>query len=111
MSNIWSIEFVNKVAEKEIRELTPDLQADFLHISELLIEFGPNNVGMPHTKSLKGKLWELRLRGKDNIARSIYCIECKQRIVILYTFIKKTQKTPRNSLEIASKRLKEVRYE
>lgn len=58
----WSIEFVNAIAEKEIKKLSPDLQADFLHLAELLVEFGPQNIGMPHTRAIDGKIWELRLR-------------------------------------------------
>lgn len=103
----WIIEFVNKAAEKEVKKLTPDLQADFLHISELIIEFGPENVGMPHTKCIEGKLWELRLHGKDNIARSIYYLATGYKIVILHTFIKKTQKTPQAVITLAKQRLRE----
>ncbi|MEG8230476.1 hypothetical protein O6R16_05495 [Candidatus Rickettsia tasmanensis] len=55
----WIIKFINNAAEKKVQKLTYDLQADFLHLCELLIEFSPHNVGMPHTKNIEGKLWEL----------------------------------------------------
>lgn len=45
-------------------------------------------------KHLEDKLWEMRLTGKTGIARSIYITASGQRIVVLRTFVKKTQKTP-----------------
>jgi phage-related protein len=107
----WEIVVVNKVAEQEILELTADIKARFLRISDLLIKLGPNNVSMPHIKPLEDKLWEMRLNGKNNIARSIYFLAHKKRIIILHTFIKKTQKTPRKALDIAKQRMKEVTYD
>ena len=111
MKDEWEIVVVNKVAEQEILELTADIKARFLRISDLLIKLGPNNVSMPHIKPLEDKLWEMRLNGKNNIARSIYFLAHKKRIIILYTFIKKTQKTPRKALDIAKQRMKEVTYD
>lgn len=104
----WKIKFVNAKAEDEILGLSPDLKAKFLHVTEMILAFGPHNVGFPHVKPLENKLWEIRLKGKDNIARSIYVLASKRRVIILRTFIKKTQKTPANELEVAYMRLKEV---
>lgn len=109
MNSAWTIKFVNGAAETEVLDLTPDLKAKFLHVSDLLITFGPQNVGLPHIRPLENKLWELRLKGKDNIARSIYVLASGRRIVVLHTFIKKTQNTSIRNLNIAYSRLKEVR--
>lgn len=46
--------------------------AHFLRISELLADDGPENVGIPHVKSLKNGLCEMRRSGKDGIGRAIY---------------------------------------
>jgi phage-related protein len=108
MISPWTIKFVNEAAEAEILDLSADLKAKLWHVSELLLTFGPQNVGLPHIRPLENKLWELRLKGKDNIARSIYILASGRRIVILHTFIKKTQKTPTKNLKIAHSRLKEV---
>jgi len=108
MIDSWSICFVNKKSEKELLDLSPDLQAKFLRIGELLQDFGPYELGLPHIRPLGKKLWELRLKGKDNIARSIYVLESRKRIIILHTFIKKTQKTPEKDIKIATSRLKEI---
>ena len=62
----------------------------------------------PYVKHLEGKLWEMRMKGKDGIARSIYVAATGQRVVILHSFMKKTQKTPQSALETARTRAKEV---
>lgn len=109
MNTEWKIKFVNAKAEEELLSLSADLKAKFLHVTEMLMAFGPHNVGLPHVRPLENKLWELRLKGKDNIARSIYVLASGRRLVVLRTFIKKTQKTPPSELKIAYMRLKEVK--
>lgn len=111
MTKEWELVILNEVAEQEILGLTADLQNKFLRITELLIKLGPNNVSMPHIKHIEDKLWEIRLNGKVNIARSIYFLAHKKKIVILYTFIKKTQKTPRKALQIARQRMQDIDYD
>jgi len=63
----------------------------------------------PYVKHLEGKLWEIRMKGKDGIARAIYTTAKGERVVVLHAFVKKAQKTPQRSLEIARERAKEVR--
>ncbi len=63
----------------------------------------------PYVKHLEGKLWEIRLKGKTGIARSLYVTAIGRRVVVVRTFIKKTQETPRREMEIAFARAKEVR--
>ena len=104
----WEIIIVNKAAEKEISRLSNDLKARFIHVTDLLIKLEPENIGMPHVKFLADKLWEMRLRGKDNIARVIYFLACDKKIVVLHTFIKKTQEAPKRAIEIAKCRMREV---
>jgi phage-related protein len=109
MNATWSIEFINANAEKEVMELSAEFKAKFLHVTELLLKFGPINIGLPHVRTLGGKLWELRMKSKTGIARSIYVLEHEKRIIILHTFVKKTQKTPKLALDIAMKRRKELK--
>ena len=82
--------------------------AHFLRISELLADDGPENVGIPHVKSLKNGLCEMRRSGKDGIGRAIYVKVSGQRLVVVHAFQKKTQKTPSRALETARKRASEV---
>jgi phage-related protein len=62
----------------------------------------------PHVKHLEGKLWEMRMRGKDGIARAIYVTAVAERVVVVHAFSKKTQKTPVQALETARLRAKEI---
>ncbi len=60
-------------------------------------------------KHLEDRLWELRVRGRDGIARAIYVTAAGQRVVVVRVFVKNTQKTPPRELEIARQRAREVR--
>ena len=57
---------------------------------------------------LQGRLWEMRLRGRDGIARALYVTVPGQRVVVVRVFVKKTQKTPRREMELALERAKEI---
>lgn len=62
---------------------------------------------MPHIRSLGDKLWEMRLRDAGGIARAIYFTTSGERIVVLHAFEKRTQRTPRWSLDLAKRRMQE----
>ena len=53
---------------------------------------------------------ELRCTGEEGIGRAFYCTMVGLEIVILHSFIKKTQETPDRELKMARKRLKEVKH-
>ena len=63
---------------------------------------------MPLIKSLGDGLMEIRTKLKDKQAR-IFFILHDGAIVLLHGFIKKTQKTPKNEMEIALKRAKLIK--
>jgi phage-related protein len=69
---------------------------------------GLESLREPHVKHLKNKLWEMRLTGRDGIARALYVTALGRRVVIVRAFIKKTQKTPRSEIDLALRRAKEV---
>jgi phage-related protein len=102
----WTV-VVTEAAERELRALPVDAQGRFLHVAEMLEEAGPAEVGMPHVRPLEGKLWEMRFRGRDGIARAIYFAATGRRLVVVRVFAKKTQATPRREIEIASRRMAE----
>lgn len=56
-------------------------------------------------------LFELRLKGAEGIARVFYCTLIGKRIVMLHSFVKKTDRTPKRELEVAQSRLKEIKHE
>jgi phage-related protein len=100
----WTVT-LHPLAEAELLALPADMQARFLHIAELLESFGPQHVGMPHIRPLEGKLWEMRMKGRDGIARAVYAAIHGRTLMVLHVFVKKTQTTPRAAIETARKRL------
>jgi len=48
----------------------------------MLMEHGPQQVGMPHVRHLEGDLWEMRMKGKSGIARAIYFTVVGKRIIV-----------------------------
>jgi len=65
------------------------------------VEFGWP-VGMPVCKPLGNGIYEVRTRLTQNrIARVLFYIDKKGRMVLLHGFIKKTQKTPDEDLNLA----------
>lgn len=95
------------------RSLTacPSIFAKFERIVALIQAKGLEQVREPYVKHLEGRLWEMRMSGRDGIARSIYVTASGRRIVILHSFVKKTDKTPRACVAIARARAKEIRDE
>jgi phage-related protein len=68
-----------------------------------LVEFGWP-LGIPLCRSLKSGLFEVRSQLQSGrIARVLFCVDRKQRMVLLHGFIKKTQETPAADLELARK--------
>jgi phage-related protein len=104
----WSVLFVNAAAQAEVDALPADMRARFEHIVMLVRELGLDRVREPHVKHLEDRLWEMRLTGRDGIARALYMTASGRRIVVLRTFVKKTEKTPRRELALARERAKEI---
>ena len=99
---------MNGMVEEEFHALPVDLKASILRIATLIRENGLEKTGMPYVRHLQDKLWEMRGKGKDGIARSIYVAVAGRRFVIVRSFVKKTQQTPKDEIKIALKRAKEV---
>ncbi len=106
----WKITFYSEKVEKETLKLPPGILANFLRITELIEEFGPD-LGRPHTAPLGKSLFEIRAKGKEGISRSVFCTAKGQEIVILITVIKKDNKIPKRQMDTAQKRMKEIQDE
>lgn len=104
----WRVEILDAVVTAEIEALPEDIQAAFLRLAERIEAVGLERIREPHVCHLRGKLWEMRLTGRDGIGRAIYVTASGRRIVVLHAFVKKTQKTPARALELAEQRAKEV---
>jgi len=69
----------------------------------LLEEFG-HKLGMPHSKEVNKNLFELRVRGVQEV-RILYGFH-KNSIVLLHGFIKKSQKIPKREIFTAQQKLR-----
>jgi phage-related protein len=105
---MWRVEILDHRVEAELESLPADIKAHLARIVELIEAQGLEHIREPYIKHLEGKLWEMRMKGKDAIARAIYVTKQGKRIVIVHAFVKKRQETPRRALEIARQRSKEV---
>ena len=74
-----------------------------------MVVLGPN-LRAPHTKAFGAGLFELRLKSAEGIARVFFCTLVAKRIVMLHSFIKKSDKTLLREREIAEARRKEVKH-
>ena len=100
----WTVEFTPE-AKQEFHRLPADMQAAALHIAGLLQSMGPERVREPYVKPVEGKLWEMRLQGRAGIARALYFAKVGRRLCVVRMFVKKTQKTPRQEIELALRRV------
>ena len=100
----WTVT-LHPLAEDELNAISADMKARFLHIGEMLEQFGPQRVGLPHIRPLESKLWEMRMTGRDGIARAVYAAVQDRSFLVLHVFVKKTQVTPRSAIATALKRL------
>ncbi len=104
----WHITFHSDKVEQATLSFPSGILANFLHIAEMIEKFGPA-LGLPYTKAMGEGLFEIRAKGKEGIGRSFFCTVKGKEIVILHSFIKKSQKSPKRELATARKRLKEVK--
>ncbi len=65
-------------------------------------------LGMPLAKKLRDDLWEVRTKLGNIISRILFTLS-DNKIVLLHGFIKKTRKTPEDDLDLAIKRMKQLK--
>ena len=105
----YTISYYSDVVQAEILGLPDTLAARYIVLTRRMAVLGPN-LGEPHTKAFGGGLFELRLKGTEGIARVFFCTLVAKRIVMLHSFIKKSDKTSLREREIAEARMKEVKH-
>ena len=103
----WTIDYYSEDVRLEIDALPVGIRASYARLTELLEEFGLE-LRMPHSRAMGEGLFELRPRGREGIARVFYCTKVGRKIIILHSFIKKTNETPKREMDIARKRQREV---
>ena len=101
------VTFYNAKVEAQTLDFPSGILANFLHIAEMIEKLGPN-LGKPYSGSLSSGLYEIRAKGQEGMGRSMYCMVAGKEIVILHSFIKKSQKTLKKDLDFARKPMREV---
>ncbi len=104
----WTIDVLDETVQEELDRLPRDMRARLARIVDLIEELGLERLREPYVKHLEGKLWEMRVKGKEGIARAIYVTAQGRRIVILHAFRKKTERTPRAIIRLALERARKV---
>lgn len=104
----YAIIYYSDAVQEQILELPDTLAARYIVLTRRMIALGPN-IGEPHTKAFGDGLFELRLKGAEGIARVFFCTLVGKRIVMLHSFVKKSERTPAREREVAETRMKEIK--
>lgn len=94
-----------KPVEEFIKNLEPQTIAKVAHQIDLLEKHGPF-LGMPHSRKLTREIYELRIKGKQEIR--ITYVFVNRNIYLLHAFKKQKQKTPRREIDVSFKRFYEI---
>ena len=104
----YEITYYSDAVQQDVLSLPEGVLADYLRISDLLEEFGPA-LRMPHSRAMGDGLFELRPKGREGIGRVFYCFLIGKKVMIVHSFVKKTQETPKRELRVAISRMQEVK--
>ncbi len=104
----WTVETWGPVVDDEIAAMPAELQARFLRLAERIEAVGLERIGEPHVKHVRGKIWEMRFRGRDGMGRALYVAVRGRRVIVLHAFVKKSRKTPKAALRLAERRAEEI---
>ena len=106
----WQIAYYSDTLFDWIDRMPVSIRASYAHITKRMLAYGPN-LGMPYTRAMGNGLFEIRAHAREGIGRVFYCTIVGQKIVMLHGFIKKTEKTPARELDLALRRMKEIKHE
>jgi phage-related protein len=108
-ASTWQITYYNARVQREVLAMPSGILADYLRLTEAMTIYGAD-LRMPHSRAMGGGLFELRPKGPEGIGRVFYCTQVGRTIVVLHSFVKKTQETPDAEMRVARKRLKDVQH-
>ena len=111
MEPILDIRFyATELGAEPVREwlkLLPAIDRKVIGANMKTVQFGWP-LGMPLVRNMGGGIWEVRIRLENRIARVLFVLDGST-MVLLHGFIKKTQATSQQDLELAKDRLKQLR--
>ena len=101
----YETDFGDKPVEEFLSGLDPAVRAKIVRTLELLRT--QDIVPAKFWKKLSGSdLWEVRVEYAGNIYRVLTAFAKNNRVILLHAFQKKSQRTPRQDMEIALQRQK-----
>ncbi len=109
LPSTWRVEFYqdargHRPVETWLSALDNKTQARIRRTLRLLEDYG-TQLGMPHSRHLRGKVWELRTAVGKQDYRILYFAVVGHKFILLHSFSKKTMETPAGELEIAEGRM------
>jgi phage-related protein len=90
-----ALDFMNSLSAKD--------RAKVNNVLRLLEEFG-TDLGMPHARRIRGRLWELR----PGDIRLFYFLQIGRKFVILHGYRKQSVKAPEKEIATALRRMQEL---
>jgi len=107
----FKIEFYKTATQSPIEDFITDLEEPLqIKIFALLKRLRENPfVLKDYSKKITENLFELRLYYLQKWIRIIYAFEKNKIIILLHGFIKKSNKTPANEIEVANQRLIQIK--
>lgn len=94
-------------ARKELTKLPAGLQAALVDAMEELEKSGPE-LREPRVRDVGHGLKELRVSAREGIARGFFFFHKGRQIFVVHVLQKKSQKTPKTSLELSRERMKVI---
>lgn len=91
--------------EKFVDSLEKEAQTKVVRMIDLLVSFG-YLIGMPYSRSLGSSLYELRIRGRQEVR--LFYVFHSDKAILVHGFIKKSQQTPTKELNIARMKRKSL---
>ena len=99
--------FINPSLRDYIHSLDRSTTSKFTRLTDLLEKYD-KKLGMPYSKQLQNNLYELRIRGQQEI-RVFYCFH-QDKIVFVHAIVKKSKKTPIQDIKTALVRIKQLTH-
>lgn len=92
--------------EEFLDSVNPKMRAKIYGLMGILQEKG-NMLREPYSKHLEDGIFELRCKCGSDITRVLYFFYYEGKIIMTNGFVKKTQKTPKEEIQIAKDRRKD----
>ncbi len=90
----WRVTFYNEKVEKKTLSFPKGILANFLHIVEMMEEYGPA-LGKPYTASMGDGLFEIRAKGRKALGVPYFVQSKAKRLSFFIHLLKNPRKYPR----------------